>query len=205
MRASGKIDIMAIANSAVERDNAIRNGLIGAGILAFALTIGLSERPLLIGNMPYVIPGAKAVATRNDAAKIIDDYGVHILKLRHPPMLFHGLVNAIAPIITRQQNGVPALKFGSSIVETDVLGMPFWVRSDGGTVLFYETPGEYVTVEANAYNLKSMGVTPVIPVEQQRFPWWTHLWGWLPVAAAGAYGLFELGAIRRKREADGMI
>lgn len=185
----------------VRRDEAIRSGLIGTLVVLLVATIGLSERPLIIGNQPYVMAGIAATPTRPDAQAIMDRFGIHTLKLRRRPLL---LLNRPPPPPPAPA-GLPPLRFGYAIVETDVLALPFWFRRDDGNVLFYETPRDYVSVEANAYNLHSMGVTPAVPVERQGFAWWSHLWGWLFVAAAAGIGLFELGAVRRRREAEGMI
>ena len=196
---------MAHKEPVVRRDDGIRSALLGIGVMALGLTIGLSERPLIIGNMPDIVTGESATATRPDAARIIDEYGVHVLKLRHPPLLL-----GLAAVVVRdgsdpKKHETRPLHFGYSLIETDLLGMPFWVRRDLGEVLFYDEAQEFVAVEANDYNLKSMGMTPGTPITEQGFAWWTHLWGWLFVAAAGGYGLFELGATRRRRTAEGMI
>lgn len=196
---------MAIKDPIVRRDDGIRSGVLGVGVLVLVVTIGLSERPLVIGNMPDIIAGESATATRPDAVRIIDEYGVHVLKLRHRPLLYGGAPVAALTEPDPEPNAAQPLRFGYSLIETDILGMPFWVRRDMGPVLFYEQPRDFVAVEANAYNLKSMGVTPKVPVAQQGFAWWGHLWGWLFVASAAGYGLFELGATRRRREAEGMI
>jgi len=43
------------------------------------------------------------------------------------------------------------------------------------------------------------------PLNDWDFPYWQHMWGWLWLSGLIGIGLFELGALRRRREALGLI
>lgn len=196
---------MAVKHPVVRRDEKIRSALIGVYVIVLIATIGLSERPIPIGNSPWVMPGTPIPkgSGRVGIATMLDDYGVHIPKFAHVPLLVQRA--GLTPVAAAPNAADAALAFGYSIVETDILGLPFWFRTDEGHVIYYETPGDYVTVEASDYNLKATGILATTPLASQRFAWWEHLWGWLFVVAAGGTALFELGALRRRREAEGLI
>ena len=189
----------------IVRDETIRAVLVGLFLTALFMVLLFSNRPLVIGNMPNVVAGMKipAANARADASEILDGYAVHVLKLRHPALLWQRL--GFARDVAVVQTAPRPLAFGYSIIETDILGMPFWFRADDGYIVYDETPNEFRTLPVLPQNLKALGITTSDALPTWQMPWWSHLWGWLFILAAVGLGLFQLGAIRRRRIVEGMI
>ena len=189
----------------VVRDELIRAILVGAFLVAVFITLLLSNRPLIIGNMPNIVAGTSIPqpAARADASAVLDDYAVHVPKLRHAALVLQRF--GLARDVPVDEAAPHPLAFGYSIVETDILGMPFWVRTDQGYVIYDETPYEFRAVPVLPVNIKALGISVADTTPGWQLPWWSHLWGWLFVAAVGGLGLFQLGAIRRRRQVEDMI
>lgn len=189
----------------IVRDELIRAILVGLFLTAIFIVLMFSNRPLVIGNMPNVIAGMPipAAKARPDASEILDGYAVHVIKLRHPALILQRL--GLVKPFTHDETVVRPIAYGYSIIETDILGMPFWFRPDDGYVLYDETPNEFRTLKVLPQNLEALAITAPDTLPLWRMPWWSHLWGWLFVLAAGGLGLFELGAVRRRRVVEGII
>lgn len=189
----------------VVRDETIRAVLVGLYLLALFAVLLFSNRPLLIGNMPNVVAGMAIPpgSARADASAVLDGYAVHVPKLRHAALALARL--GLVREVPFDETAPRPLSFGYSIIETDILGMPFWFRSDDGYIVYDETPDEFRTLQVMPQNLRALRITATDTLPWWQMPWWAHLWGWAFVLAGGALGLFELGAVRRRREAEGLI
>lgn len=190
----------------IVRDETIRAILVGLYLTAIFLVLFTSNRPLIIGNLPNVVAGTRIPLdkARSDATRILDDEAIHVMKMRHAPLILQRLGLARDEVVVDETAPRP-LAFGYSILENDVLGMPFWFRADNGYVIYDETPDEFRVVPVSPENLKALGITQPDTMPTWQMPWWQHLWGWLFVLAAIGLGLFQLGAIRRRRVVEGII
>ncbi|MDF0489702.1 hypothetical protein PX554_16330 [Sphingomonas sp. H39-1-10] len=187
---------MAHADPIVARDQHIRSAILGVIVLYAAIVLMVTDRPVVIGSRALVLPGASipVSAAPKGYVEALDQYGVHLPKQGHAPALAER-----APLT------VERLRFGYSIVETSILGAPYWYRKDDGYVVYYETLREYVYAPVTDDYMRKVGLPGPKPLSRQSFAWWEHVWGWVfPLALAG-WGLFEIGAARRRREAEGLI
>ncbi|MGH6614253.1 hypothetical protein [Sphingomonas sp.] len=185
----------------IRRDAMIRGVLLGILILAIATTMVLSKRSRFIGDQSWVLPGAP-IAYRDlprDYVRVLDDYGIHILKLGRQRTIPAG---APFPVLGDEK---PPLRFGYSFYEKTVAAMPFIVRKQHGHVIYYENGAEFVVMPLNDEYLQRIGVKTAKPLDDGDFPLWPHMWGWLFVVAIAGVGLFELGAARRRREVTGIM
>ena len=196
----------------IKRDELIRSLLIGGLVLALAMVLLLSDRALIIGSRSWVMPGnpMQPGVGPPDFASVIDDYGAHIPKVRHRPLFaVAARVPDAEPREPNQANPESArprpLRFGYSIRELDILGMPFVPHKEYGHVIYYETPYEFVGAQATDDYLKQVKIPTAKPLNDWDFPYWQHMWGWLWLIGLIGIGLFELGALRRRREALGLI
>lgn len=189
----------------VVRDETIRAILVGLYLTAIFAVLLTSHRPLIIGNLPNVVAGTRIPIdkARSDATQILDDYAIHVLKLRHAPVILQRF--GLARDVVMDETAPRPLAFGYSILETDILGMPFWFRADNGYVVYDETPNEFRELPVLPQNLKALGISVQDTMPTWQMPWWAHLWGWLFVLAAVGLGFFQLSAIRRRRVVEGMI
>lgn len=198
----------------IKRDETIRSVLIGVFVLFTACVIALSDRALIIGSRSWVLPGAALPQNVGPPkfAEAIDEYGVHIPKLHHRPLFAVAARTPDAdpreptPGLENGESTQPRpLRFGYSIRELDILGMPFLPSKEYGHVLYYETPYDFAAALATEDYLKQVRIPLAKPLSAWDFPWWQHMWGWLWLISLIGIGLFELGALRRRREALGLI
>lgn len=187
---------MAHADPIVARDQSVRSLILGVIVLYAVLVLACTDRAVPIGSRALVMPGVSisVAAAPRGYVDALDQYGVHLPKNGGRPR-----VSERAPL------GVERLHFGYSIVETSILGAPYWYASDDGYVIYYETLREYVYAPVTDAYMRQVKLPGPTPLSRQSFAWWRHVWGWIfPLALAG-WGLFEIGATRRKREAEGLI
>jgi hypothetical protein len=191
----------------IRRDEAIRVVLLVVIGLIFGTIFLLSDRALIIGDRSAVIRGPAVAASALSAGfvRAVDEYGVHIPKVGHIPIVTPSAFGGPPSGLPTTTDEVRTLRYGYSVNELDILGMPFIPRKEYGVLLYYETPGEFVGVPAVAYNLRQAGIPGTPPSGAWDFPLWRHMWGWLFVVALLGIGFFELGALRRRRDALGLI
>lgn len=191
----------------IKRDETIRSVLIGVFVLATASVILLSERPLIMGVRSWVVPGAPLTHGTGpaDFADTVDDFGVHVPKVRHRPLFAVATPAPTAEQVSAEYQQRSALGFGYSIREFDLLGMPFVPYREYGRVIYYESPREFAAVSATDDYLKQINVPAAASDNLWAFPFWRHMWGWLFALGLVGIGLFELGAARRRREALGLL
>ena len=196
---------MARKHPVIQRDDTIRSVLLGVFVLALALAVVLSDRPLFYGSQDDIIAGAPLPASKlpADFIRIVDDYGLHIPKLRRRPILSLEPDAPPAPIDDRA-NATP-VRFGYSIREGAAAGLPFRAWTDNGHVLYYETPREFVVAPVTDSYLRQVGVPMAKPLDAGDYSFWPHRWGWLFVIAAISIALFEWRAQARRRDALGLI
>ncbi|MDO7842530.1 hypothetical protein [Sphingomonas immobilis] len=195
---------MALKDPVVARDDTIRSAILGVIVLAAIGVWMFSERPLFIGARSWVMQGVEVRpgGVSPHYARMVDEYGVHLPKSRHTPV---SLLRARVRLPEAVEAIPTDMHFGYSIIETSVLGAPYWARKDDGYVIYYETPTEFVYAPVTDDYLARVKIPAPKPVSSMSLPWWEYLWGWLfPLALAG-WGWFELGAARRRREAEGII
>jgi hypothetical protein len=191
----------------IARDGILRSVILSVIVLYAAIVLLFSDRPLLIGSKPWIMPGASIKLARAPRGYLeaLDQYGVHSPKLRHPPLYM-----LRAPVLRPPSpNPIPVeidtLHFGYSIVETSILGAPYWLGKDDGYVVYYEMPDEFVYAPVTDDYLRQVKLPGPKPLSSQSFAWWAHVWGWVFPLALGGWGWFEIGAMRRRREALGLI
>ena len=191
----------------IRRDEKIRVVLLIVIWLVFGTIFLLSDRALIIGNRSAVIRGQTVTASAVSAGFVhsVDEYGVHIPKVGHVPIVTPSAFGGPARYLPTTPDEVRTLRYVYSINELDVLGMPFIPRKEYGVLLYYETPQEFVGVPAVDYNLRMAGVSGSAPGSAWDFALWRYMWGWLFVVALLGIGFFELGALRRRRDALGLI
>lgn len=193
---------MALKDPVVARDDTIRSVVLGVIVLAAIGVWMFSERALVIGARSWVMEGAPLSSTPPNYTRILDEYGVHLPKSQHTPV---SMLRARVHLPEAVEVAPNVMHFGYSIVETSVFGAPYWARKDDGYVIYYETPYEFVYAPVTDDYLRQVKIPGPKPLSSQWFPWWAHFWGWVfPIALAG-WGWFELGAMRRRREAEGLI
>lgn len=198
---------MAHADPIVARDQHIRSAILGVIVLYAAAVLLFTDRAVVIGSRPLVMPGASipVSAAPKGYVDALDQYGVHSPKLAHSPFYLARKPGIAPPPVERAPIAVERLHFGYSIVETSILGAPYWYSKDDGYVVYYETLREYVYAPVTDDYMRQVKLPGPTPLSRQSFPWRRHVWGWIfPLALAG-WGLFELGATRRRREAEGLI
>lgn len=197
---------MPLGDPIVARDAKIRSAMIGVIVLYAATLLLFTPRAVLIGSRPWIMPGASIPLSRAPAGYLdaLDQYGVHSPKLSHSP-LYLWRMPKFGPRIERRPLAPDRLHFGYAIIETSILGAPYWYSKDDGYVVYYETLREFVYAPVTEDYMRQVKLPGPMPLSRQRFPWWRHVWGWIfPLALAG-WGWFELGAMRRKRAAEGFI
>lgn len=183
------------------RDGKIRGAILGM-ILAYAVAVlSFTDRARLIGSRARILPGVSipTASAPQGYAEALDRYGVHLPKRADSSMATSRRADA-APLAPPER-----LHFGYSIVETAVLGAPYWYSTDDGHVIYYETLREFVYAPVSEAYMRKVHLPGPMPLSGQAFAWWRQLWGWVfPLALAG-WGWFESGAARRKRAAEGVI
>ena len=191
----------------IKRDETVRVVLLIVIGLVFGTVFLLSDRALIIGNRSAVIRGQAVTASAVSAGFVhsLDEYGVHIPKVGHVPIVTPSAFAGPARDLPATPDAVRTLRYGYSVNELDILGMPFIPRKEYGVLLYYETPQEFVGVPAVDYNLRMAGVSGTAPQSAWDFALWRYMWGWLFVVALLGLGFFELGALRRRRDALGLI
>jgi hypothetical protein len=190
----------------VARDAKIRSAILGLIVLYAVAMLLFTNRAILIGSRPWIMPGASIPLGRAPVGYLdaLDQYGVHSPKLSHSPFYLSRMPVPV-PRIERRPLAPDRLHFGYSIAETSILGAPYWYSKDDGYVVYYETLHEFVYAPVNEDYMRKVHLPGPMPLSGQAFPWWRHVWGWVfPIALAG-WGWFELGAMRRKRAAEGII
>ncbi|GAA0329072.1 hypothetical protein GCM10009087_44120 [Sphingomonas oligophenolica] len=204
---AGQNPFLAGKHPTIRRDEAIRAVLLIVIGLTFGTIFLLSDRPLIIGDRSAVVrgPAVTASAASTGFVHAVDEYGVHIPKVRHVPLVTPSAFGGPPRDLPATPDEVRTLRYGYSINELDILGMPFIPRRQYGVLLYYETPGEFVGVPAVDYNLRMAGIPVAAPLGAWDFPLWRYIWGWLFLIALLGIGFFELGALRRRREALGII
>jgi len=197
---------MPLYDPIVARDGKIRSAILGAIVLYAVAMLVFTDRAVLIGSRPLVMPGESIPLSAAPAGYLdaLDQHGVHSPKLSHSP-LYLWRMPALAPRVERRPLAPDRLHFGFSVVETSILGAPYWFSKDDGYVVYYETLREYVYAPVTEDYMRQVKLPGPVPLSRQSFLWWQHVWGWVfPLALAG-WGWFELGAMRRKRDAEGII
>lgn len=196
---------MARKHPVIQRDDTIRSILLGLFVLALALAVVLSDRPLFYGSQDDVIPGSPLPGSKlpADFIRIVDNYGLHIPKFRRRPLLSLDR-DPPAPSIDSRDDATP-VRFGYSIIEGAAAGLPFRAATERGHVLYYETPREFVVMPVTDDYLRQVGVPMSKPLDAGDYSFWPHRWGWLFVIAALGIGWFELRAQARRRDALGLI
>jgi hypothetical protein len=193
---------MPLDDPIVARDGKIRSAILGVIVLYAVAMLLFTNRAVLIGSRPWIMPGESIPLSQAPAGYLdaLDQYGVHSPKLSHGP-----LYPQRAPRVERRPLAPDRLHFGYSIIETSILGAPYWYSKDDGNVVYYETLREFVYAPVNEDYMRQIKLPGPMPLSRQSFAWWRHVWGWIfPLGLAG-WGWFELGAMRRKRAAEGLI
>lgn len=145
----------------------------------------LARRPLLYGAFNNVAPAGVAPATMRP-----DDWSLTIHRSDWAPPI------AMLPGHARADR--PA-RLGWVVREWSLLSLPIAGWRQSNLAVFTE----------DGYGYRMAGLTP----EQLRkaeggvgwFPWWRHLWGWLPFAALAGFVWAELRWQARRRELLGII
>jgi len=188
----------------VRRLAVIRNVAFGLVVIWFWAALLLSEKPLVIGRTPLVMQGQEMPARilPPDYLDSLDQYGLHQIKLGHPPLIGGGrrTFEAVGETAPR---GTPT-RLGYSIVETDIIGMPFWYTRNIGPVIYYETKDEFVCAPVTDDYFRQLKI-PAPRLDSLHWPWWNHIWGWLYVLALAATGWLAWRVNEGKREALGII
>jgi hypothetical protein len=186
----------------IKRDETIRSILIGVVVLAAAFAILLSDRPLGLTNRPWVAPVA-AIPARADLPEMrrfIQNWAYFVPKANHTPLF------AVLDRRPPKAEGEPQPMLGYSIREVTAAGLPMLSYKELGYVLYLERDGNFQMVPMDEAGLNLLATKTGGHLETGYvFPFWEHFWGLLFLVALGAIGLFELGALRRKRDALGLI
>lgn len=182
-------------------------------IVALAVFILVSGRSLVLGNRETVadvmaIPEGKTEIL-SSLETIVDDYGVHML---HAPTKAELLYRTLAaagrmPIAAEPAKHVTQRpRYGYSIIEYSLFGMPFGWSANEGYVLYTDDRDELVTAKLTDYaEAKFRQELGRDPAEGFIFPFWAHMWGWAYVAAIGLWIWLYLRHAQRRREELGMI
>jgi hypothetical protein len=106
----------------------------------------------------------------------------------------------------RKAEGEPKPMLGYSIREVTAAGLPMLSYKELGYVPYLEREGNFQMVPLDESGLNLLASKTGTHLETGYFfPFWNHFWGLLFLIALGGIGLFELGALRRRREALDLI
>ena len=180
----------------VVRDRYRRWGIVGMILLYMLAVLALTDRSLPFGRRALILPGASIATAAAPAgyADALDQYGVHLSKR-----------GGAGPAQSAPLAPPDRLHFGYSVMETSILGAPYWVGRDDGDVVYYETLREFVYAPVSDDYMRKVHLPGPVPLASQHFAWWGHVWGWVLPIALGGWGWFEIGAARRKRDIEGVI
>jgi hypothetical protein len=188
----------------------ILGALLIVALIAILLT---SDRGWVLGSRSTVadvgaIPNGPG-EIQSHLEQIVDEYGVHSVHARtNAETLYYILVAAGRMPAPPPNDGhvVERPRYGYSIVEYSLFGMPFGWSTEDGYTLYTNDRWELVTGKptdtALAQLTKEIGHDPA---QGFFFPFWAHAWGWAYLAAIGLWGWLYHRAIVRRREALGMI
>ena len=186
----------------IKRDETIRSVLIGVVVIAAVFAIFLSDKPLGLTNRPWVDPVA-AIPARADLPELkrfIQNWAYFVPKANHTPLF------AVLDRRPPRAEGEPRPMLGYSIREVAAAGLPMLSYKELGYVLYVEREGNFQMVPLDEAGLDLLTSKTGTHLEAgYLFPFWNHFWGLLFLVALGGIGLFELGALRRRREALDLI
>jgi hypothetical protein len=186
----------------IKRDETIRSVLIGVVVVAAVFAILLSDKPLGLTNRPWVDPIAEIPARADlpEVKRFIQNWAYFVPKANHTPLF------AVLDRRPRKAEGEPKPMLGYSIREVTAAGLPMLSYKELGYVLYLEREGNFQMVPLDESGLNLLASKTGTHLETGYFfPFWNHFWGLLFLVALGGIGLFELGALRRRREALDLI
>jgi hypothetical protein len=189
--------------------------LEAAGLLFLGSQI-LSDRPLGFVNRPMIddVAPLPPKADRDRYASYIYARTYMIPKLRRPNTINfvrrwgrYAQAAAENPDVYQR----PAVRVGYSVREIDAFGMPFFAYKEAGYVLYFDdwdSDNPFVSagpIDEAGLDLLRKETGHVGLAKDWFFPFWAHMWGWVPLSLAGAWGWLLWRRRVRRREQLGII
>ena len=138
-------------------------------VVATAVMVFLSDRPWNMTSAPRIAE----VAVLPDTPAFAD--------VRRYTRIGSGLFPYARPEPPRASRAEPVLKLGWTYREISGLRLPFWVSDELGFVTYFERPHGLQFGVLSAAQIGEIEWRLGRRVsEDYRFPWYLHLWGWLP-------------------------
>ena len=154
------------------------NSRIFLGLLAVALAIAL-----FLSGRPWNMTSAPRIA---EVAVLPDTPG--LADVRRYTEIGSGMIPYEGGWTTRAAPIRPSLKLGWTYREISALRMPFWVRDEFGFVTYLEQPSgiEFGILSAAQIGMLEQRLGRRFS-QDYSFPWYLHLWGWLPLIGLMAW------------------
>lgn len=151
---------------------------LGVLIVAVGLAVYFSDRPWDMTSAPRIAQ----VAVLPDSPALAD--------VRRYTEIGSGVLpynEGRAPPASR---GRPPLKLGWTYREVSALRMPFWASDEFGFVTYLEQPWgvEFGILSPSQIQMLEQRLGRRFS-EDFSFPWYLHLWGWLPLIGLIAWSL----------------
>ena len=142
------------------------------GVLAVAIAAAfyLSDRPWNMASTPRI----DEVAVLPDTPELAD--------VRRYTEIGSGMLPYEGGWTLRATPARPPLKLGWTYRETSALRMPFWAAGEFGFVTYLEQPSgiEFGILSPSQVAMLEQRLGRRF-TEDYSFPWYLHLWGWLPL------------------------
>ena len=147
----------------------ISRSVLGIVVVATAVMVFLSDRPWNMTSVPRIAE----VAVLPDTPAFAD--------VRRYTESGSGILPYVGREPPRASQAEPPLKLGWTYREISGLRLPFWASDEFGFVTYIEQP--------RGLQFGVLSPAQIGEIEQRlghrftadyRFPWYLHLWGWLP-------------------------
>lgn len=189
----------------------LHDGLLLLAALIVLAAQFLTDRPLAFVNRPTVDDVAPLPAKADK-----DRYEIYIADNRYmiPIMRRPDAINFTRWMITHGDKWATPdrqVRVGWSLREVDALGMPFFAYKEIGYVLYLDDQdfnAQWVSAAPmgdEGLDLLRRETGDATIAKGWFFPFWAHMWGWVPLLLAATWGWLQWRRMVRRREQLGII
>lgn len=184
--------------------------LLAAALILLASFL-LTETPIPPVNRPLVDDVAPLPPKTDNAryAEYIDMATYMVPKLRRPTLIDVARTLGQPPAPDNYARG--PVRLGYSVRELDFFGLPLLGYKDAGYALYFDDWNSSATYQY----MGPMGEEGLELLRKEVgnpdlgkgwfFPFWRHMWGWIPLLLGAGWGWLQFRRRQRRRAAFGMI